>query len=438
MENYNNQQNNNPYNYNPQQPPYYNQGYQGYPRSQPQPYYPPQPPQPPVKKKNRGFSVFIIILAVFVAIGIIANTVILLKNNSANSGSSSSSSQNDNTNFDSLNDNALKPGVDSGNNDLVLKIQNKKGNKLTASEIADNCKNCVVGITTYSKNGVLHDEASGIVIGTNSKNTKSYILTCAHVVADDDNAKNEYVHRIMDASSAEYTAAVIGYDKSCDIAVLSVEKVGFKSAVFGDSAAVKSGETVIAVGNPGGSEFYGSVTKGIVSATDRMVTTSMSSMACIQHDAAINPGSSGGALFNEYGQVIGINYSKMAESVYEGMSFAIPSATAVKKANQIIKTSLKTSGAKIGIEYYVAASYFDDNYKQLVINSIDEKSDLYGKAKEGDFIIACDGEKIKDKYTIIKKIGALSAGDTIKLTIAHKNSAGEYDTKDVEVKLIEK
>ena len=436
MEQYNNQQNNH-YNYNPQQPPYYNQGYQGYPQPQPhpQPYY---PSQPPVKKKNRGFGIFGIILAVFVVIGIVANTVILVKNSSGNSNSSSSSSQNENTDFDSLNDNALKAGVDSGNNDLVVKIQKNQGKKLSTTQIADNCKNCVIGITTYSKNGMLHDEASGIVIGTNSKNTKSYILTCAHVVAEEEGDDSEYVYRVMDASSAEYTAAVIGYDKSCDVAVLSVEKTGFKTAVFGDSSAVKSGETVIAVGNPGGSEFYGSVTQGIVSATDRMVTTSMSSMACIQHDAAINPGSSGGALLNEYGQVIGINYSKMAETSYEGMSFAVPSATAVKKANQIIKTSLKTSGAKIGIEYYVSASYFDDNYKQLVINSIDKKSDLYGKAKEGDFIIACDGEKIKDKYTIIKKIGALSAGDVVKLTIAHKNSKGEYDTKEVSVKLIEK
>ena len=401
MENYNNQQNNNPYNYNSQQPPYYNQGYQGYPHPQQQPFYPPQPPQPPVKKKNRGFGVFAVILAVFLVIGIVANTVILLKNSSSRSDSSAGSSQNSDTDFDSLNDNALKPGVDSGSNDLVVKIHKEKGKKLSTTQIADKCKNCVIGITTYTKNGILHDEASGIVIGTDSKKTKSYILTCAHVVADDEE-EGELVHRIMDASAAEYTAAVIGYDKSCDVAVLSVEKVGFNVAVLGDSTAVKSGETVIAVGNPGGSEFYGSVTKGIVSATDRMVTTSMSSMACIQHDAAINPGSSGGALLNEYGQVIGINYSKMAENSYEGMSFAIPSATAVKKANQIIKTSLKTSGAKIGIEYYVSASYFDD------------------------------------KYTIIKKIGALSVGDEIKLTIAQKNSKGDYDTKDVSVKLIEK
>ena len=432
MEQYNNQQNNG---YNYQQPPY-NQGYPAY--NQQQPYYPPQPPQPPVKKKNRGFGIFGIILAVFLVIGIIANTIILVNHTSSDSDSSKDSTQSSDTDFDSLNDNALKAGVDSGNNDLVLKIQKDRGKKLTTSEIAGNCKNCVIGITTYSKNGMLHDEASGIVIGTNSKKTKSYILTCAHVVAEEDGDDAEYVYRIMDASAAEHTAAVIGYDKSCDIAVLSVEKVGFKTAVFGDSDAVKSGETVIAVGNPGGSEFYGSVTKGIVSATDRMVTTSMSSMACIQHDAAINPGSSGGALLNEYGQIIGVNYSKMAETSYEGMSFAVPSATAVKKANQIIKTSLKTSGAKIGIEYYVAASYFDDKYKQLVINSIDKKSDLYGKAKEGDFIIACDGEKIKDKYTIITKIGSLSAGDTIKLTIAHKNSKGDYDTKDITVKLIEK
>jgi len=193
------------------------------------------------------------------------------------------------------------------------------------------------------------------------------------------------------------------------------------------------------VGNPGGSEFFGSVTQGVVSATDRMLSFNSQNIKCIQHDAAINPGSSGGALYNRYGQVVGINYSKIAMDDYEGMNFAVPSNTVVERANKIIAESLKTRGAKLGIEYYVAASYFDENYKQLIITSIDEKSDLNGKAAEGDFIIAVGGKKITDKYSIIEIINEKSPGDTITLTIAHKNEKTEkYDTKDVKVKLVEK
>ena len=108
-------------------------------------------------------------------------------------------------------------------------------------------------------------------------------------------------------------------------------------------------------------------------------------------------------------------------------------------ANKIIAKGIKTRGAKLGIEYYVAASYFDENYKQLVIGSIDPKSDLYQKAQEGDFIIAVNSEKITDKYMIVKLINEKEPGDTITLTIAHKNEkTGKYETKDVTVKLIEK
>ena len=124
---------------------------------------------------------------------------------------------------------------------------------------------------------------------------------------------------------------------------------------------------------------------------------------------------------------------------YEGMNFAVPSNTFVERANKIIAESLKTYGAKVGVEYYVAASYFDENYKQLIIRSIDEKSDLYGKAAEGDFIIAVNGEKITDKYSIIKIVNEKDVGDTITLTLAHKNEkTNDYDTQDITVKLIER
>ena len=392
------------------------------------------PPRPKEKKQmSTGFIVFICALCAVLIFGFGVMVASISKNASKSNQKQPDTSVTEN--FDSLDEDALKPGVDSGGNDLVIGFDKKAQKAVSTSEIARQSQNSVLGISIYGTDGVLSGEASGIVVGVNSKKTKTYIVTCAHVITD----SKDDVFKIVDQSGKEYLAAVIGYDESVDVGVLSVEKVGFESVKFGDSAAVKSGESVIAVGNPGGSEFFGSVTKGVVSATDRMLVTTDSSISCIQHDAAINPGSSGGALYNVYGQVVGINYAKIALQYYEGMNFAIPSNTVVERANKIIAKGLKTKGAKIGIEYYVAASYFDENYKQLVINSIDEKSDMASKAEKGDFIIAVEGEKITDKYTIVKAVTNKSVGEEIRLTIAHKNEkTGEYDTKEITVKLIEK
>lgn len=396
------------------------------------PYYPPKK-----KKMSVGLIVLLCIVGACLLLGIGVLTGSFLKNSSSNnnSGAANPDTPSVNEEYDSLNDNALKPGVDNGGNDLSIAIQKEHGKALSAAQIASRVKNSVVGISIYSTNGVLQGEGSGVIIGTNSKNTKTYVLTCAHVIDE----KETYVYKIVDMHHKEYLAAIVGFDASHDVGVLSVEKTGFDPVTFGDSSALKAGEQVVAIGNPGGSEFFGSVTQGIISATDRMVATDDQTIACIQHDAAINPGSSGGALLNMYGQVVGINYSKVALQYYEGMNFAVPSKDAVGIANKIIKEGIKTYGAKIGIEYYVAASYFDDNYKQLIINSISEKSDLKGKAEEGDFIIAVNGKKITDKYMIVKIINQKAVGDSIAMTIAHKNeTTGKYDTKDIQVKLIEK
>ena len=407
--------------------------YQGYPYpAQAYGYYYPQ--QKPKKKISAGLLVFIIAVSCILVIGfgVMVSTV-------ARSNANRSEKQEPETNvsdeIDSLDENALKPGVDKGKNDLRISFAKRPAKELTASQIAQSSKNSVLGISVYSTDGMLEGEASGIVAGVNSDNTKTFVITCAHVITD----SLESVFKIVDMGGKEYLAAVVGYDSSCDVAVLSVEKVGFKAVKFADSSSVKAGQTVIAIGNPGGSEFFGSVTQGIVSATDRMVVSDDSAISGIQHDAAINPGSSGGALFDTYGQVVGINYSKIAAEYYESMNFAVPSKTVVEKANKIIAKSLKTKGVKIGIEYYVSASYFDENYKQLIINSIDSKSDLFGKAVKGDFITAVDGQKIIDKYTIVKIITEKEAGDEITLTIAHKNEkTGKYETKDVSCKLQEK
>lgn len=396
------------------------------------------------KPKNKGLTVFICIVFAVLLIGVASTIALIIANNikpasAVASGGSSQTEQDKASDIATLDDNALSPEKDDGKNDISISFKAQPKKELSSVQIAKNSQNCVVGITIYTTNGILQSEASGIVIGTNKAKTKTYVATCAHVISEKASDGKDYVYKIRNADGNEYSAAVVGYDKSNDVGVLSIKKAGFKTAQFADSSSVLAGQTVMSVGNPGGSEFYGSITKGIVSATDRLVETEDATIRCIQHDSAINPGNSGGALFNVYGQIIGMNYSKVTDTEYEGMGFAIPSKTVLAKVKDIISNGTKTAGAKLGVKYFVSASYVYDGYKQLIISEIDEGSDLNGKVEAGEFIVAVNGSKIKDQYTLIEKINSLSPGDTIKLTIASKNSkTNKYETREISVKLIEK
>ena len=139
----------------------------------------------------------------------------------------------------------------------------------------------------------------------------------------------------------QYDADIVGSDSRTDIGVLRIRANGFTAAQFGNSDSLSVGETVYAIGNPGGVAFAGSFTNGMVSAISRPVDSQIGyEMLCIQHTAAINPGNSGGALVNAYGQVIGINSSKIASTEYEGMGFAVPSVTVKEVFDEIVRNEV--------------------------------------------------------------------------------------------------
>ena len=136
----------------------------------------------------------------------------------------------------------------------------------------------------------------------------------------------------------EYEAQVIGADEQTDLAVIKITpQEELTVAKLGDSTALEVGERVVAIGNPMGLEFFGSVTQGIVSAVNRSITVNNRTMNLIQTDAAINSGNSGGALINSYGEVIGINSVKVNANGVEGMGFAIP----ISEANPIVADLLE-------------------------------------------------------------------------------------------------
>jgi len=183
----------------------------------------------------------------------------------------------------------------------------------------------VVGITNkayardYFNRKVLVEqgEGSGVIIDSNG-----YIATNNHVVE----GAQEVVVSLPDGRT--FPGKVLGADSATDLAVVKIEATDLPVATLGDSDNILVGEPAIAIGNPLGLEFQGSVTVGVISALNRSIDIGERKFKLIQTDAAINPGNSGGALVNADGQVIGINSAKIAVSGVEGIGFSIPINTA--------------------------------------------------------------------------------------------------------------
>ena len=313
---------------------------------------------------------------------------------------------------------------------------------MTPEQIYVAIKETNVGVLVYSQNQMV-GEGSGIIVGEKDKYT--YILTAAHVIAD----KNINV-QIQFSDETEADAVIIGVDTKTDIGVVRVEKTGLKAATFGNSDKLNVGQKVYAIGNPGGTEFFGSFTSGMISAIDRPVPTSNSAydLPCIQHNAAINPGNSGGALVNEYGQVIGLNSSKISSTEYEGMGFAVPSTTLLEVYDQIIKHGYVSNRPMLGINYTTVASDYNyaniawkNNlpYGSIVIAYISPSSDLNNHGIQvGDIVTAVNGKKMDSTDVLLEEIENAKVGDQLTLTVCRLNRSGGISTTfDAKVKLVE-
>ena len=311
--------------------------------------------------------------------------------------------------------------------------------------VAETARDCVVGVVAYDSRGTLYGEGSGVVMGQNKSGSLTYIITCAHVISDSTIAS----YGILLEDGTVYDAKLVGYDERTDLGVLSIEETNLKAAAFGDSTALKVGEAVYAIGNPGGSSFYGSVTDGIVSALDRSITSTYT-MKVIQHTVAISPGNSGGALVNSSGQVIGINSSKIAATDYEGIGFAVPMETAKSIVESIISYGYVPNRPKLGISYASVSDY--QAYSMVVqikglpsgsviIAGISDDSSLKGtKVEVGDMIIGVNGKKMKSSDVLLDIIDNAKVGDEIELEICridartYKTSTFKVTAKIVEEK----
>lgn len=295
----------------------------------------------------------------------------------------------------------------------------------------------VVSVSTYQDNindvgssePVLSGQGTGIIISENG-----YIVTNSHVIGD--SKKN--IISVTLTSGEEYEAQVVGFDSRTDIAVLKIAAEKLKAASFANSEKLSIGQDVVALGNPGGSEYSNSLTRGIVSAVDRIVGDS--TVLYIQTDAAINPGNSGGPLANLYGQVIGITTIKVVDTQYEGMGFAIPSVTIKEIADDLIKQGYVSDRVRIGVTGYAISEVAAKSYQVqpgILIESIADDSPLRStKVREEDIITAINDVEVCSFPEFYKELEKYSPGDEITLSIYRVMQVADDQTFEVKIKVV--
>lgn len=326
-------------------------------------------------------------------------------------------------------------------NEIVRTVSEKKV-EVTDTGIAESVekiKDAVVVVETY-RNNELISTGTGFVYDTDDE--FAYIMTNHHVIDNQDRIKITY------SDDTEAYAGVVGSDEYADIAVLKVEKSSIKSvASLGKSEDLRIGDTVFTIGSPMGIDFRGTVTKGIISGKDRLVSVSISGnsadwiMNVMQTDAAINPGNSGGPLCNINGEVIGINSLKIVKDTIEGIGFAIPIEDAINYAESIREKG-SISRPYVGVSMLNASSTMQLAYEGIrldrnitegvVIVQIENGSPASEAGIErGDVIIKVGEHKVRDIAEFRYRLYSYNPDETIEIVV---NRNGEEKT--LKVKLV--
>lgn len=298
--------------------------------------------------------------------------------------------------------------------------------------IAENVGPSIVGVKVnyvsqnmFGSLSEADEEGSGIIYKEDG-----YIITNYHVIESAINNSTAKVVVTFANSEEEVDAKIIGGDKTTDLAVIKIEKTGLTAAKIGKSSGLKVGELAVAIGNPLGQEFAGSVTVGYVSALNRKITTDGRTYKLIQTDAAINPGNSGGALVNSKGEVIGINTVKIGATEVEGLGFAIPTDDAITiidelmSKGQIERPLIGISGIDLDSTTAKRNNLPEGIYiAQVASNSPASQAGL----QKGDIITGVDGQETKTMEKLNEYKNTKKIGDKIKLKIVRASKEQEIE-----------
>ena len=299
----------------------------------------------------------------------------------------------------------------------------------------------ITAIHVYA-DGEPNSSGSGIILSEDG-----YILTNAHVISEGDAFEVLIEEDIFEAE-------LIGYDSKSDLAVLRADAEGLTPATLGNSDELVVGEEVVAIGSPAG--LTGTVTNGIVSALNRQIRADQTGfyMDCIQTNAAISPGNSGGALVNMYGQVVGVTSSKYASlygSTYEGLGFAISINQAMPIAEELIAQGYISGRVRIGITFVSmeaeeVAAEFSELYKLeetvpqkgVWIQEISEDCDIAKSGLEiNDLILSVEGKEVNNYDELCAAIEGIGAGVPLEAECRRYSEDGTYEDFTISFEMME-
>ncbi len=294
--------------------------------------------------------------------------------------------------------------------------------ELSISQVAALTADSVVEIKTeaavynnFMQQYVTSGSGSGVILTADG-----YIITCYHVIGN--------VPRIIVRlnNGEEYEASLVGQDVDNDIAIIKIKATSLSPVVIGNSSLMVVGDTVVAIGNPLG-ELGGTVTSGILSALDRKITIDGTSMNLMQTNAAVNPGNSGGGLFNAYGELIGIVNAKTSGNSIEGIGFAIPIDTIKDTIQQIIEKGYVTGKRMLGItiievnDEQTATQYGVSEYGVYITSIAADSLALEVGLKVNDRIVALNNIEIKSVAELQQLYRNSLVGETVTIKVMRNN-----------------
>jgi len=314
--------------------------------------------------------------------------------------------------------NANVENTDSGNPWISSAVKKNEPAELSVPEIAAKVSNTVVEIYTESvvsggrmRQFVTEGAGSGVLITSDG-----YIVTNNHVI---EGSRKITVHL---SSGVEYDAVLVGRDIETDLAVIKIEAKNLPSATWGDSDSLSVGELAVAIGNPLG-KLGGTVTEGIISALSRKIEIDGQMMTLLQTTAAVNPGNSGGGLFDCYGGLIGVVNAKSSGADIEGIGFAIPANLAKGVAEDLVRHGYVPGRIDFGAALVdVLDPMTAMMYRVSATGVYVLQAEPDGALMSGDRIISINGKTIECSADVSALLDAAKVGDVLKITVARNGS----------------
>ena len=308
------------------------------------------------------------------------------------------------------------PETESGQNGLQLQSADQNARPMITtydvSDLAEQASRSVVGIVTESYSSFSSGSTgTGIIM-----DSRGYIITNNHVIDGGDNIT------VVLSDGTNYPANLIGADAQTDIAVLKVEtQNALPAATFGSSDDLRLGEPAIVIGNPGGLDLQGTVTAGIISATERRITIDNNIMTLIQTDASINPGNSGGPLLNKYGQVVGVTSNKISADGFEGLGFAIPMTTVKPIVEELIENGYVSGRPLVAVSVRtvskMAAAFYNLPQGLMVDLVASDSNAAAAGLQQSDIITHMNGQRITSVSAACTVRNRFKAGEEITLSV---------------------